>query len=340
MDYLSRLLNHLEKRQAIKGAKINNSYSITHLLFADDILIFVEDDDVSIKNLQTVLMLFELASRLKINLLKSTISLVNISNDRASKVASILGFTQQFLPINYLGVPLGGKPISKVFWSQIIENIHKKLSSWKYNHITKGERLTLIRSSLESNPTYQLSIFKAPNQIYKDIDKIWRNFLWGSISNSNNPHLINWGICTLPKDKGGLGITRMKASNFALLTKWLCCYHRELEALWKSIIDAKYSKTFTGGIPYFGKYSSSNAPWRSIIKGKDWFNSKIIWKINSGGSHSFWHSNWANSISLNQKAPRLYALSSCKEATVKEVWDPGTNDWDKRLELQTKKASQ
>ncbi|KAA0047998.1 LINE-1 retrotransposable element ORF2 protein [Cucumis melo var. makuwa] len=153
MDYLSRLLNHLKKRQAIKGAKINNSCSITHLLFVDDILIFVEDDDVSIKNLQTAPMLFELAFGLKINLLKST------------------------------------------------------------------------------------------------------------------------------------------------------RYHREPEALWKSIIDAKYSKTFTGGIPEFGKYSSSNASWRSIIKGKD-------------------------CISLNQKAPRLYALSSCKEATVKEVWDPGINDWN------------
>ena len=120
----------------------------------------------------------------------------------------------------------------------------------------------------------------------------------------------------------------MKASNFALLTKWLWRYHTELDALQKSIIDAKYSKAFIGCLPEYGKYSSSNAPWRSIIKGKDWFNSKITWTINSRGSDSFWQSNWTNNMLLYQKAPRLYALSSCKEATVKEVWDPGTSDWN------------
>ncbi|KAA0040720.1 Retrovirus-related Pol polyprotein from transposon TNT 1-94 [Cucumis melo var. makuwa] len=107
MDYLSRLLNHLGKRQAIKGSQINNSCSITHLLFADDILIFVEDDGASIKNLQIALRLFELASGLKINLSKSTISPINTSEDRAFGIASMLGFTQQFLPINYIEVPLG-----------------------------------------------------------------------------------------------------------------------------------------------------------------------------------------------------------------------------------------
>lgn len=129
MDYLSRLLNHLGKRQAIKGSQINNSCSITHLLFADDILIFVEDDGASIKNLQIALRLFELASGLKINLSKSTISPINTSEDRAFGIASMLGFTQQFLPINYIEVPLGGKPNSRVFWSQISENIHRKLNS-------------------------------------------------------------------------------------------------------------------------------------------------------------------------------------------------------------------
>lgn len=87
MDYLSRLLHHLENRGAIQGVLLNNSCSISHLLFADDILIFIEDNGVYLKNLQNALSLFEFASGLKINLAKSTISPINVPSASASRVA-------------------------------------------------------------------------------------------------------------------------------------------------------------------------------------------------------------------------------------------------------------
>lgn len=126
---------------------------------------FVEDEDIYINNLKNALTLFELASSLKINISKSTISLINISANRATRVANMMGISQQFLPVNYLGVPLGGKPNSKLFWNQITDKIHKRLNGWKYSHKSKGGRLTLIKSSLQSIPRYQLSTFKASNHV-------------------------------------------------------------------------------------------------------------------------------------------------------------------------------
>ena len=46
MDYLSCLLKHLEKLNKIKGV-ITKDINLTHLLFVDDILLFVQDDDES-----------------------------------------------------------------------------------------------------------------------------------------------------------------------------------------------------------------------------------------------------------------------------------------------------
>ena len=48
MDYLSRLLSQLEKSNSIKGVNFNNNYSLTHILFAYDILLFVDNWDISI----------------------------------------------------------------------------------------------------------------------------------------------------------------------------------------------------------------------------------------------------------------------------------------------------
>lgn len=143
MDYLSRLLLHLEARGAFKGVTLNHNYNISHLLFADDILIFVENNDTYINNLQMTLSLFERASVLKFNYSKSTISPINVPVDRGDQVVDKFGFCTHFLPVNYLGVPLGGNPNSKSFWAQTTESIHKKLNCWKYSQISKGGKLML-----------------------------------------------------------------------------------------------------------------------------------------------------------------------------------------------------
>ena len=118
-----------------------------------------------------------------------------------------------------MGVHLGGKPTSKIFWDNITEKINKNLSNWKYSYISKGGKLTLINTTLESLPTYQLSTFKAPIGVCKNIEKIWRNFSWKNPKEDNNYHLLKWTKVTAPKDKGGLGINKITDTNFALLSK-------------------------------------------------------------------------------------------------------------------------
>lgn len=68
MNYISILLNHLEKRKVISGIILNETCSFNHLLFANDILVFIEDDDTSLTNLQMALRLFESAFGLKLML--------------------------------------------------------------------------------------------------------------------------------------------------------------------------------------------------------------------------------------------------------------------------------
>lgn len=50
MNYLSQILQHLEQTNKIKGI-VMIGMNITHLLFADDILHFVEDNDDLLRNL-------------------------------------------------------------------------------------------------------------------------------------------------------------------------------------------------------------------------------------------------------------------------------------------------
>ncbi|KAA0039770.1 LINE-1 retrotransposable element ORF2 protein [Cucumis melo var. makuwa] len=326
MDYMSRLLNSVGEK--IKGVKLEGNINLTHLLFADDILLFVEDDEHSIQNLKNIINLFQLASGLSINLNKSTISPINVDASRTEQIASQWGISTKFLPINYLGVPLGGKQITKTFWKNVEEKINKKLASWKYSMLSKGGKITLIKSSLASLPTYQLSIFKAPVSTCKNIEKTWRNFLWKNPPETHKLHLVNWAKITSSKEKGGLGISRLKDTNFALLTKWLWRYIHEDSPLWKKIINAKYRSLSKGDIPCVCNHSSSRSPWFSICKGLEWFQRHVSWKIKNGRSFSFWHSHWHQNSPLSSHYPRLYALSTNKESSIRDMWNNTLMDWD------------
>ena len=38
------------------------------------------------------------------------------------------------------------------------------------------------------------------------IDKLIRDFLWGSTAKNRKVHMVNWSTITLPKDRGGLNL--------------------------------------------------------------------------------------------------------------------------------------
>lgn len=165
MDYLSRLLTDLESKRKIKGVNFRKQINLTHILFADNIIIFIEDRGKYISSLKFILHLFESAWDLNLNLNKSTITPINVDTNRADFIVENCGIKKEYLSINYLGVPLGLKPPSLKFWDNIVEKIQKKLSSWKFSYISKGGRITLINSSLESLPTYHMYVFKAFKEV-------------------------------------------------------------------------------------------------------------------------------------------------------------------------------
>lgn len=60
--------------------------------FADDIFLFLEDNEDSIMNLKYVIFLFEKTSRPNINLAKSSISPMNVEANKVDTIANIRGY--------------------------------------------------------------------------------------------------------------------------------------------------------------------------------------------------------------------------------------------------------
>ena len=92
-------------------------------------------------------------------------------------MAEILGCRIGSLPMTYLGMPLGASHKSPSIWNPILEKFHRKLAGWKRLYLSKGGRLTLIKSTLSSFSTYYLSLFTIPSHVANKLEKIQRDFL-------------------------------------------------------------------------------------------------------------------------------------------------------------------
>ena len=164
-------------------------------------------------------MWFEAMSGLRINLDKSELTLVG-SVENAKALAADLGCKVGSLTSTYLGLPLGAPLRSVAVWDGVKERMRKKLARWKSQYISKGGRITLIRSTLASMPIYYMSMLSMPRKVRLRLEQIQRDFLWGGRALEQKPHLVRWGLVCLDKSKGGLGVKCLPTLNKALLCTW------------------------------------------------------------------------------------------------------------------------
>ena len=194
MEALSCLLKRAVEGNFISGCRFGGrdggEIVISHLLYADDTIIFCDANAEQLMYLRWTLMWFEAFSGLKINMFKSEIiPLGRVDNVEA--LAAELGCGVGSLPTKYLGLPLGAPHRASGVWDSIEERFRNRSSSWKRQYISKGGRLTLIRSTLSSLPIYFLYLFRIPKIVWSRLEKIQRDFLWGGGNLERKPHLVN-----------------------------------------------------------------------------------------------------------------------------------------------------
>ena len=81
------------------------------------------------------------------------------------------------LPSQCLGLPLG--PLNKAtsVWDGVEERMRRRLALWKRQYISKGGRITLIKSTLASMSIYQMTLFRMPKIVARRLEKVQRDFL-------------------------------------------------------------------------------------------------------------------------------------------------------------------
>ncbi|RVW48131.1 putative ribonuclease H protein [Vitis vinifera] len=248
--------------------------NVSHLLFADDTLVFCGATKVQLLHLNWILMWFEAMSGLRINLDKSA----------------------QYR--------------SRAVWDGVEERMRKKLARWKSQYISKGGRITLIRSTLANMPIYFMSMLSMPRKVRLRLERIQREFLWGGGALERKIHLVKWELVCLEKDNGGLGVKSLFILNKALLCKWSWRFAMEREAFWNQVIRGKI---WGGARGMEFKGSKGGDAWKQIQQGVD---DRVIWRETKCGMFS------VKSLykSLVSGHPISFPSSAIWKVTVQPKW--------------------
>ena len=158
---LSAIIHEVVRNHLLTGISIcRSSPSVTHLLFADDSILFCKANPNECQELKQILQKYEDASGQKINTDKSFIFFSpNTSQNTKEAIFSILGPMIDLRRTKYLGLPsLIGRSKKQVF-SSLKERVGQKLAGWKGKLLSMGGKEILIKAVAQAIPTYTMSCF-------------------------------------------------------------------------------------------------------------------------------------------------------------------------------------
>ncbi|KAK4394387.1 hypothetical protein Sango_1909500 [Sesamum angolense] len=150
---------------------------ITHLLFADDLMLFSRGDLPSIRILMECLQEFRDVSGLAVNTAKSNIFTAGIQNDTLDEALAMTEFARGYMRVRYLGIPLAAQRLSVSDYSLLVDQIAGCIRKWMAKSLSFASRLELMRSVIQGVECFWLQVFPLPMAVIEKIHRLFRAFL-------------------------------------------------------------------------------------------------------------------------------------------------------------------
>ncbi|CAH9124076.1 unnamed protein product [Cuscuta epithymum] len=286
---LSALLRQEESRGDITGVAVaRGAPKVTHLFFADDSYLFFKAKESECNAIKRVLKTYEDLSKQTINFNKSSVRFsANVKEELRVQLGGGLGIRLEFEMDSYLGPPALVGRRKKEILCYLKERIIKRLQSWNHRFLSRAGREVLLKSVIQSMPTYAMNVFLLPLEMCNDIEKLMNGYWWkGADLTKRGIRWRKWqGLC-VPKRQGGLGFRRLREFNVAMLAKLI----KEPNSLVGRILKSRYYPN----TDFFGAKVGANPSftWRSIMEAKEVVASGIRQRVGDGKETMVWGHAW------------------------------------------------
>lgn len=177
-------------------------------------------------------------------------------------------------------------------------------------HLSKGERVTLVKSTSSNLPTYFMSLFHLSVGVANHIEQ-WQ-FLLGGIGNELKFHLVNWSKACAPISEGGLGSIICFCSTKLFWESGFGIMFMKDRPFGKWLWILNMVERGVGSVQMRSISHKGVVLWKNIKRGSREFSSHTRFGVSNfdmmcGVEHA-----------LKAAFPDLFSLSHCKDAYV--VW--------------------
>ena len=148
----------------------------------------------------------------------------------------------------------------------------------------------MIKSVIQSIPTYVMSCFELPKQLCWDIQQLMARFWWGVKRDEKKIHWLDWNKLCAPKSEGGMGFRILNLFNLSLLAKQGWRFLQYPDSLVTQIFKARYfpNTSFLNAVAM----PAISFIWRSILAGRDILSKGLRYQIGMGTKVSLWSDPW------------------------------------------------
>ncbi|XP_021720023.1 uncharacterized protein LOC110687709 [Chenopodium quinoa] len=286
----SFIINGKSQSGVLHGAKASrNGPIVSHLLFADDSLLFARANQRECEAIVDVLNKYEVASDQKINYEKLEVSFSKgVRQDQRDELMSVLNMRQ----------------------------------GWKDKLLSRAGKEVLLKADIQAIPTYLMGVYKFPCSVIEKIGSAMARFFWGQKGTRRKVHWRSWAAMCTPKCQGGMGFRDLNVFNDAFLGRQAWRLVIKDDSLLSKVMKAKYYPNCSfldASLGYVGSYS-----WRSIWSSKSLVKEGVILRIGNGSTVNIWEDPW-----VADKSRRYVTTEPCKGLNqVSDLIDFSRFEWN------------